>query len=210
MLYEFLYINGSSTKPGLRWTLKSTSLINTKNNSGLGDESLSFDSRCDWEMIFELASTTCFHQNHCIELLAHNEQGVGQTFTLGLVAYNEQGTPSVGLWIEWPLHGSNSIVKSEGPDRRPEGGEWEPQIRFEKNRREKSRLHPTHLGRRVSVLHSSERLSALGILLTHNLKLDREKSEQNLTSSTTQTKIRAKRSESQNISETRTKGLEHR
>ena len=112
MLYEFLYINGSSTKPGLRWTLKSTSLINTKNNSGLGDESLSFDSRCDWEMIFELASTTCFHQNHCIELLAHNEQGVGQTFTLGLVAYNEQGTPSVGLWIEWPFHGSNSIVKS--------------------------------------------------------------------------------------------------
>ena len=79
-----------------------------------------------------------------------------------------------------------------------------------KNRRENSRLHPTHLGRRVSVPHSSERLSALVILLIHNRKLDREKFEQNLTSSITQTKIRAKRSESQNISKTRTKGLEHR
>jgi len=24
------------------------------------------------------------------------------------------------------------FIKGEGPDRRPEGGEWEPQIRFEK------------------------------------------------------------------------------
>jgi hypothetical protein len=79
-----------------------------------------------------------------------------------------------------------------------------------KKRREKSRLHLTHLGRRVSVPHSSERLSALGILLTDNRKLDREKSEQNLTSSTTQTKIGSKYSESQNISETQTKGSEHR
>jgi len=52
----------------------------------------------------------------------------------------------------------------EGPNRRPEGG-VNGSLKFDlKNRREKSRLHPTHLGRRVSVPHSSERLSALGIL----------------------------------------------
>ena len=109
----------------------------------------------------------------------------------------------------WPPHqrNSSSRVKDRTGDQRGVNGS----LKFDlKKRREKSRLHPTHFGRRVSVPHSSERLSTLGILLTHNRKLDREKSEQNLTSSTTPTKIRAKRSESQNISETRTKRLVHR
>ena len=43
-LYEFLYMDGPSTKPGPRWTLKSTSLVP---KIILGDVSLMFDSRCD-------------------------------------------------------------------------------------------------------------------------------------------------------------------
>ena len=49
-----------------------------------------------------------------------------------------------------------------------EGGEWEPQIRFQKIEEKKSLLHPTHLNQWVPVPHSSGRLSTLGTLTHRN------------------------------------------
>jgi len=70
-----------------------------------------------------------------------------------------------GIDMYWCTNNANMmdwwlghILKDRTGDQRGVNGS----LKFDlKNRREKSRLHPTHLRRRVLVPHSSERLSAL-------------------------------------------------